>query len=352
MSTRLLDRPPARRAVPVLLLALLTLAMLLAIAGGAASIPVPTALRLLTAGALGGTISPDELTAYRVIWEIRTPRVVLAALVGAGLGSLGVATQALVRNPLADPFLLGISSGASVGASAVIALGWFTAWGTWGLSIAAFVGALGAAAAVMLFTRSRDGIAPLRLVLVGVVLAYGFQSVMSFIVFLEPRGDAARAVMFWLMGSLGGANWSQVPLVTGVVLATVVLLWRWASALDVLALGDATAASMGVDADAVRRRLFVLSALATGVLVAVSGAIGFVGLVVPHLVRLVVGPSHRRVMLLAPLVGAIFLVAVDYLSRVLMPPRELPLGVMTAALGVPVFLVLVRRRGYTFGGAR
>lgn len=349
--SRPLDHPCARRATVAALVAALLLAMLLAIAGGAASIPLPDTLRFLTAALTGGTLPAEDLTDYRVIWEIRTPRVLLAALVGAGLGCLGVATQALVRNPLADPFLLGISSGASVGASAVIALGWFGGWGVWALSVAAFVGALAASAAVLGLTGT-SGISPLRLVLVGVVLAYGFQAVMSFIVFLEPRGDAARAVMFWLMGSLGAATWAQVPLVAATVALAVVLLRRWAGTLDVLALGDASAASLGVDADAVRRRLFVLSALATGVLVAVSGAIGFVGLVVPHVVRLVVGPAHRHVMVLAPLVGAVFLVVVDFLSRVLMPPRELPLGVMTAALGVPVFLVLVRRRGYSFGGAR
>lgn len=362
------DRPPtpARRALgharrPVvglrraallalLLAGVLLLSLITGVALGATRIAFPETLRHLWAALSGGTIERADLTTQTVIWQIRTPRVLLAAIVGAGLGTLGVLTQAMVRNPLADPFILGVSSGASVGAAAVVSLGWFSNLGMYALSLAAFLGAIVALAAVHIASRANGGVAPMRLVLTGVVLAYGFQSLMSIIVFLEPRGDAARTVMFWLMGSLGGANWAAVP-VAAVALA-IVLAWsaRQASALDVMALGDASALSSGVDCERLRRHLFVLTAVGTGAMVAVSGAIGFVGLVVPHVVRLVVGPAHRFVLLFAPLVGAVFLVWVDLLSRVAAPPREIPLGVVTAAIGVPVFLRLIRRRGYTFGG--
>ncbi|AKU18516.1 sugar ABC transporter substrate-binding protein [Luteipulveratus mongoliensis] len=334
------------------LVVLLVLSTGFAIAAGATSLPIGETVRHLLAGLTGGSIDATDVTNYTVVWDIRTPRVLLAAIVGAGLGVLGVATQAMVRNALADPFILGVSSGASVGASAVVALGAFASLGMYALSVAAFVGALVAAAAVHVCARGSGGMSPMRLVLTGVVLAYGFQSLMSLIVFVEPRGDAARTVMFWMMGSLGGATWSAVPIAAGALVVVIAWLMRHADDLDVMALGDATALSSGVDCDRLRRQLFVLTAVGTGAFVAVSGAVGFVGLVVPHVVRLLVGPRHRAVLLLAPLVGAVFLVWVDLFSRVLVPPRELPLGVVTAAIGVPVFLHLIRRRGYTFGGSQ
>ncbi|KNX38928.1 FecCD family ABC transporter permease [Luteipulveratus halotolerans] len=351
-TRRPLDTALHRRSAAAVLGVLLVLSTVFAISAGATSFSASETMRFLTAAITGGSIDADDHTAYTVVWDIRTPRVLLAAIVGAGLGLLGVATQAMVRNALADPFILGVSSGASVGASAVVSLGLFAGLGMYALSAAAFLGALAASAAVHLCARSNGGVAPMRLVLTGVVLAYGFQSLMSLIVFVEPRGDAARTVMFWLMGSLGAAAWSAVPVAAAALVFVAVWLGRHADGLDVMALGDATAHSSGVDCDRLRLRLFVLTAVGTGALVAVSGAIGFVGLVVPHVVRLVVGPRHRAVLTLAPLVGALFLVWVDLLSRVLVPPRELPLGVMTAVIGVPVFLHLIRRRAYTFGGSR
>lgn len=341
---------PALSLWACVLAVVLLLSLLAAITGGAAALPVADTLRYLVAALSGGSIPASDFTDYTVVWEIRTPRVLLAAIVGAGLASIGVATQAMVRNSLADPFILGISSGASVGASAVVALGVFSQFGTYALSLAAFIGALAASAVVYMLARSSGGLVPLRLILTGVVLAYGFQAVMSLIVFLEPRGDAARTVMFWLLGSLGGAHWGALPVAAGMVALTCAYLFVNAPKLDVMTLGDASAASMGVDCVRLRRQLFVLTALATGALVAVSGAVGFVGLVIPHLVRIVVGPAHRQVLVLAPLVGAIFLVWVDLISRSVMPPRELPLGIVTALIGVPLFIVLLRRRGYVFGG--
>ncbi|TCP54374.1 iron complex transport system permease protein [Tamaricihabitans halophyticus] len=346
--------PERLRGTPVLALLLLIGALLisvvLAIALGPTVIPLGDTLRYLHAALTGGSIDPADVTGYSIIWQVRTPRVLLAVVVGAGLAAIGVAVQAMVRNALADPFILGVSSGASVGATTVVAFGTFAVFGVYALSVAAFLGALGACVLVYLAARTRAGLSPLRLVLVGVALAYGFQAIMSVLVFLSPQGDAARTVLFWLLGSLGSATWGSLPIATIAVLVGVLLLLRKSRQLDVLALGDETAASLGVPATAVRRQLFGLTALVTGALVAVSGAIGFVGLVMPHLVRLLVGASHRRVLLIAPLAGALFLVWVDLLARTLVPPRELPLGVITALIGVPVFVLLLRRRGYLFGG--
>ncbi|GAA0929928.1 iron ABC transporter permease [Nonomuraea longicatena] len=335
--------------LPILLIVLL-LSVLAGISLGPSVVPLDEAARHLGAALFGGTIGADEVTGYSIVWDVRTPRVLLAAVVGAGLGVVGVAVQALVRNALADPFVLGISSGASVGATAVVVFGLFASLGVYALSAAAFLGALGATALVYLAARGPLGLTPLRLVLTGVALAYGFQALMSVLVFLSPNGQAARTVLFWLLGSLGGATWQSLPPVTAGVVVTVLVLLRHSRALDVLSLGDESAASLGVDAERVRRGLFLLTAMATGLIVAVSGAIAFVGLVLPHLVRMVVGSSHRRVLAVTPLAGAVFMVWVDLLARTLAAPEELPLGVLTALVGVPVFVVLIRRRGYLFGG--
>lgn len=328
----------------------LVVSVLAAIALGPTVVPLGDVMRLLTAALTGGGIGADDVSDYSIVWHVRTPRVLLAAVVGAGLSVVGVAVQALVRNALADPFVLGISSGASVGATAVVVFGVFAGLGVYALSAAAFLGALGATALVYLAARGPLGLTPLRLVLTGVALAYGFQALMSVLVFLSPNGQAARTVLFWLLGSLGSASWESLPLAAGAVLVTVVVLLRQSRSLDVLSLGDETAASLGVDAEALRRRLFLLTAAVTGLIVAVSGAIGFVGLVLPHVVRILVGSTHRRVLAVAPLAGACFLVWVDLVARTAFAPEELPLGVITALIGVPVFIALMRRRGYLFGG--
>ncbi|WP_328694175.1 iron ABC transporter permease [Streptomyces phaeochromogenes] len=324
--------------------------VLAGIALGPTVVPPADVLHFLWAALTGGGIGADEVTGYSIVWHVRTPRVLLAAVVGAGLAVVGVAIQALVRNALADPFVLGISSGASVGATAVVVFGVFASLGVYALSAAAFLGALGATLLVYLAARGPLGLTPLRLVLTGVALAYGFQALMSVLVFLSPNGQAARTVLFWLLGSLGAASWESLPLVTAAVLVAIVVLLRQSRSLDVLALGDETAASLGVDADALRRGLFLLTAAVTGLIVAVSGAIAFVGLVLPHVVRILVGSTHRRVLAVTPLAGACFMVWVDLVARTAFAPEELPLGVITALIGVPVFITLMRRRGYLFGG--
>ncbi|MDX3567567.1 iron ABC transporter permease [Streptomyces scabiei] len=339
--------------LPPLILGLALLLLLSLVAGtglGAAGIAGTDVLRFLWAGLTGGTVHAGDAAAYTIVWEIRLPRVVLGAVVGAGLASVGVGVQAIVRNALGDPFVLGISSGAAVGANAVILLGAFAALGIWALSVSAFLSALAAMALVYALARSPHGLSPLRLVLTGTALAYGFEAVTTVMVFGAARGEAARSALMWLLGSLGGATWAQVPLVAVTVAAGWAWLRRRAESLNALALGDETSAALGVRPERLRRELFLVTAAVTGTVVAVSGAIGFVGLMVPHVVRMLVGADHRRVLAVAPLVGAVLLVWADVLSRLLLAPAELPVGVITAVVGVPAFLLLMRRGGYAFGG--
>ncbi|MEU9983141.1 iron ABC transporter permease [Streptomyces sp. NPDC050856] len=346
--------PSGRVPLPLLLIGLcaaLPVSLACGAGIGASGLTWAEVLRHLWAGLTGGSITPDQVPAYTIVWELRFPRALLAAVVGAGLSAIGVAVQAMVRNALADPFVLGISSGAAVGANAVLLFGSLGALGVWALSTAAFLAALLAMALVYAIARTAEGLTPLRLVLTGTAMYYGFTAVTTFMVFAAERGEAARSAMMWLLGSLGGANWASLPIAAAAVLAGLAHLAVSARRLNALAMGDETAAALGVDAGRLRKELFLVTAAVTGAVVAVSGAIGFVGLMVPHAVRMLVGADHRRLLAVAPLAGAVLLIWMDILSRVVLAPVELPVGVLTAVIGVPCFVLLMRRRSYTFGGA-
>ena len=295
-------------------------------------------------------VSSEHKAIETIVWDLRLPRALLAVVVGAGLSIAGCAIQTLVRNPLADPYLLGVSSGASVGATAVITFGVLSGFGLWSTSIGALLGALAAAVAVYLVAMAQGGLTPIRLVLSGVVLSSAFSAIASFLVFKGPDPRAAQSVLHWLLGSVSGAQWDRLPLATSVVLICLTLLLLSSSWLDALAWGPDAAAALGIPVGVLRQGLFVLLAVLVGVLVAVSGGIGFVGLVIPHLCRMVVGSLHRRLLPLAASVGGLFLLWVDVLSRVIVAPTEMPLGVVTGLIGAPVFLIVMGRRNYGFGG--
>ncbi|WP_235734988.1 FecCD family ABC transporter permease [Nocardioides alcanivorans] len=287
-----------------------------------------------------------------IVWELRLPRALMALVVGAGLAVAGAGMQTLVRNPLADPYLLGISSGASVGATAAITTGVLSGFGIHALSAGALLGAIGSTLLVWLVATAQGGLTPLRLVLSGVVLSSGLSAIASFLVFLSDDPRAANSVMFWMLGSVGGATWERLWIPTIVVAcaaATLLALHRW---MDALAAGPETAAALGVNVAVLRTLLFLGLAVLVGIIVAVSGGIGFVGLIVPHAARLLVGARHRVVLPIAALAGGTFLVWVDVLARIAVRPQEIPLGVVTGVVGAPLFLILMGRGTYRFGGER
>jgi iron complex transport system permease protein len=294
---------------------------------------------------------PRDSVADEIVWQIRMPRVLLAALVGASLTTAGTVVQALVRNALADPFLLGVSSGASVGATAVLLFGAFASLGVWALSVGSVLGAIGAMAAVFVVSRSGRQLAPTQLILCGVVLSAMFEAVASFLLF-RGNPQATQSVLFWLLGSFGNATWTQLPIPAVCLLLAMGYLLAQARNLNALAMGAEPAASLGVDVAGLRRNLFIVTSLMVGVAVAVSGVIGFVGLVIPHIVRLLVGSDHRRVLAVGVPVGAAFMVAADLLARTIVSPQEMPIGVITAFIGAPTLLVLIRRRPYLYGATR
>ncbi len=286
----------------------------------------------------------------RIVWQLRMPRVLGAAATGAGLAIAGAVLQSLTRNDLADPYLLGISGGATVGAVSVIVLGVGVAGlaGGAALGTGAFVGALVALVLVLVLATGRGGdLPPARTVLAGVAVGQVCAACTSFVVMTSGERDAARRVLAWTMGSLAGVRWPGAVVLLVVVLLAVVLVLAFAADLDAFAFGDASASSLGVPVERVRWILLVGTALLTACLVAHTGAIGFVGLVVPHVVRLVCGPLHRRLLPLSALAGAILMVGADTAARSLVDGQEIPIGVVTAVLGAPVFAWLLRRESRT-----
>ncbi|MHC9296122.1 FecCD family ABC transporter permease [Mycobacterium sp. LTG2003] len=275
-----------------------------------------------------------------IVWELRLPRALLAAICGAGLAICGAVLQSMMRNPLADPFMLGISSGASTGAVLVVITG---IGGALSLSAGAFAGALTAFVLVLILAAAAGG-GQDRVVLAGVAGTQLFSAITSFIVFSSADAQQTRGVLFWLLGSLGGANWDQVALCGAVCALGLVICWTQSDALDAFAFGHDAAASLGVAVMRVRVLLLVTTALLTAVLVSAAGAIGFVGLVLPHAARIIVGPAHRRLLVVTALTGAIFLVWVDTAARTVFAPQELPVGVVTALVGVPIFVLILARR--------
>jgi iron complex transport system permease protein len=295
----------------------------------------------------GGILAQLDLGGVRldridhgIVWDLRLPRVLTAAAVGAGLALCGALLQALMRNPLADPYLLGISSGASLGAVSVLVLQAAVA-----LPIAAFAGG---AASLMLTLLIAGGAAaqldPGRTILAGVAVSACFSAATSLVIFWSATGDSYQEILSWLLGSVSGSTWESVAVTSGALLLVGTPLLLTGRTLDAFTFGESAAASLGVRVTRSRWLLLGGTALLTSALVAYSGAIGFVGLVLPHAIRLLIGPNHRRLLPLSALLGAIFLVWADTAARTLFAPRELPVGIVTALVGTPAFAALLLRR--------
>ncbi|MBT2395575.1 iron ABC transporter permease [Streptomyces sp. ISL-100] len=341
-------KTPATRGrlrYPLLLTALTALLGAAAVAGlalGSVRIPATQVLEIVT-----GAADPGP---YRtIVLDVRLPRVLLGAVVGAGLAVIGTVLQALVRNQLADPFLLGVSSGASVGAVGVIVLGIGGGAGaglatTVTVPLAAFAGALGSLVLVYGLARGGGAMTTGRLVLAGVAVSYILSALTSLLMVTSARADHLREALYWTLGGLGSARWDMLALPTTVLAVGTALLVTLARPLDLLLVGEEGATVLGLDTARFRAAVFVLASLLTGVLVAFSGAIGFVGLMLPHAARMAVGAGHRRLLPVAALGGAVFLVLADLAARTVAAPQDIPVGVLTALTGGPFFLWMLRRR--------
>lgn len=328
-------------AIPVALCALLG-AIILSFGVGPLRVPPGDVLHVIGVQ-LGiadvGNLSQRDLS---VVWNLRIPRALLGALVGASLALAGAALQGLFGNPLADPGIVGVTQGASLGAVSAIVLG-ASALGYWTIPLAAFAGGAGATTLIYFLARPGRGEGTATLLLVGIAIGAGCSAAIGLLTYLADSTEL-QTLVFWQMGSLDRVGWTDLTAAAPVFVIGVTALMAMARSLDMLALGERQARHIGLDVRRARLQLIAFSALLVGSAVAFAGSIGFVGLVIPHVVRLIVGPGHRLLLPLSALLGALLVVLADTAARTLDPPSEIPLGLFTAALGAPFFLWLVLRR--------
>ncbi|WP_375255679.1 FecCD family ABC transporter permease [Yoonia sp.] len=323
--------------------AVLAVSLSLAVSVGAVAVPLSTVWGIMFNKLIPGIVAADWSAGREaIVWDIRLPRAILASLVGAGLAIVGASLQAVTRNPLADPHLLGISAGGAFGAIlALLHTGLFI--GLLTVPLLAFLGALGATLIVLAVSQIAAATSADRLVLAGVAVSFIVMSGANILIFLgDPR--ATQTVVFWMLGGLGLAQWSQLVYPLVIFVGCGLFLLASARKLNAMTIGDETAATLGIPVGRFRLTIFVVGALITGVMVAFSGIIGFVGLMIPHIVRLIVGGDYARVLPVSALCGAIFLVWADILARTVMAPDDIPVGIITGLIGGVFFVWLLGRK--------
>lgn len=330
--------------------AALLISMVLAVNIGAVDVRPDQVFRIICNKLAGSELFPVSWSKAQesIIWSLRFPKVLVAACTGSGLSLAGILMQALTRNPMAEPYILGISSGASTGAVSAILIGSFPLLGSVSVSAGAFLGALLSAVIVFVIAGTGGGNTT-RLILVGLALSAMFSALTNVLLFLSPDSHKVKSAMFWMTGSFSGIQWSDVlPAVLTLLVGLAAVVFM-SQELDALLLGEDAAKNYGVHTAAVKTVLIIVSTLITGILVSMSGVIGFVGLVVPHVSRGLVGAAHRRLIPLSALLGGIFMIWADVIARVSVAPEELAVGVVTALAGAPFFLFMLRKSRYSFG---
>jgi iron complex transport system permease protein len=336
------------------LFGLLLLVIVFAIALGSVKIPFSICFHVLFSSlpffndAVPSWQGLDTATLYTIILDIRLPRVLLAGLVGAALGVAGATYQGLFRNPLADPYLLGVASGAGLGATIAFLIPFTFSWMSFGaVPLFAFIGAVGAVMVVYSLARVGKTLPVTTLILAGVALGAFLSSITSYL--MTTCGEELHGIVFWLMGGLSLTRWSEVLTVFPCVLVGIAIIYLHGRPLNVMQLDEEQAQQLGINVERVKIILLGAASLITAAAVCFTGLIGFVGIIVPHAVRLIWGPDYRFLLPLSTLVGAIFLIVADAVAHSIIPPTEIPVGVITAFCGAPFFLYLLRRRrGFAF----
>lgn len=343
----------------LILLAFLILSMLIAVSVGAVQIPIAKVWGVIVENTRLWIVSifsgkPFEAvsgTVSDVIWYIRMPRLLMAMAIGLGLSVCGVIMQAVVKNPLAEPYVLGISSGASLGATAAVLLGVGAAFGSNSIGIVAFIGAFAISLGVVAISNIGGRSNSIKLLLAGMALSSVCSAFSSLIVYFAHDKEGIETITYWMMGSMAGAEWPRVALIVPIALAGVLFFCTQSRTLNLMLLGDESAITLGKDLHRWRQVYLLVSSLIVGFAVYCAGMIGFVGLIVPHVMRMIYGTDHRRLVPAAALGGAILLTWADIGCRILIPGMELPIGLLTSIIGAPWFIVLMVRKSYGFGGA-
>jgi len=339
-------RDPNMKVILPLLLLGSIVSIMLAIGIGPISVHPATVFKIVASKLpfITGNLEPTwTQVEENIVWGLRLPRVLLGMIVGASLAVTGVAMQALVRNHLADPFILGVSSGASATATLGMLFGVFSFFGTYALSISAFIGAAVTIIVVYTISRVRGRINITQLLLSGVAIAMIMDAVTNVISLSAPNALGLHNAAFWMSGSLAGAKWGYLTLPLVVIVSCMAVLMINYRALNALLLGDEAAGNLGTDVRMMQKLLVLIASLLAGTTIAVSGSIGFIGLMVPHMTRLMIGSDHKRVLPVSALMGGIFVVWTDVAARIVIAPEELPIGLLTALIGGPFFIWLLKK---------
>ena len=289
---------------------------------------------------------------HDIVWFIRLPRIILAIGVGMGLSICGVVMQAIVKNPLADPYILGVSSGASFGATLAIMLGVGSIFGANAVGVMGFLGAFIISILVLVISNIGGRANSIKLLLSGMALSSICSAISSFIVYFAHDKEGMMSITYWLMGSLAGANWDSNLIILVIVFICTLFFWSQHRIFNLMLLGDEVAITLGTDLQKYRYMYLLISSIIVGFVVYASGLIGFVGLIIPHIVRMIFGTDHKKLIPIAALLGSIFLIWADVLSRIIIPNSELPIGILISLIGSPCFIYLMIKKPYGFGGSK
>ena len=339
--------------VALILLIILVGSVMISVTLGSAKISVSEVYKVLGYKILGIKSFSEYATGpiHDVVWIIRFPRVVLAIAIGMALSISGVVMQAIVKNPLADPYILGISSGASLGATFAIMLGFGAVLGGNFVGVMAFIGALLVSFGVLLLANIKRSATSSKLILAGMALSAVCSSFSNFIIYIANDKTGMQSVTYWLLGSLAGAKWETNIVILPVVIIACIFFWSRYRVLNLMLLGDDVSITLGTDLHKPRHIYLIITSIMIGLSVYCAGVIGFVGLIIPHAVRMLFGTDHKKLIPISALVGAIFMICADALSRIVIPNSEMPIGILISMIGAPVFIYLMVKRSYGFGGA-
>ncbi|AJH77942.1 FecCD family ABC transporter permease [Heyndrickxia coagulans] len=339
-----------------LLICMIAFSAIYSVSIGTVHIPIEKSmnvlLHVLTNGKMGHIKGMENSSYFNIIYQIRMPRVIFALLIGMGLSLCGIVMQAVVQNPLADPYIIGISSGGTLGATIVILIGFVSndLFGTFSIAFGAFMGAMATSVAVLLLSSVGGKATSVKLVLSGVVVGALCSSFSSLVIYFANNAEGIKDVTFWTMGSLASASWEKVPVLSVVVLIGSLIFLFQHRVLNTMLLGDESAVTLGIHLSLFRKLYMVVTALITGTMVAYAGTIGFVGLIIPHICRGIFGADHKQLLPATILSGGLFLIWADILSRILIQNVELPIGIITSVIGSPLFIYMIVKKGYQFGG--
>ena len=336
----------------IIVFIILLVSICLAASFGSAPIAADDVLYVIKYGLLQKevTLSEHLLMVFDIVWLLRLPRIILAVCIGAGLAVCGTVIQAIVKNPLADPYILGVSSGASLGAASAIMLGLGNIFGENFIGVSAFIGAFSASVLVLLLSNMGGKATSIKLILAGTALNAVFSAFTSFIIYFSNDTERMQTIIYWLMGSLSGAKWDSIVIIFPLTVIAITFFCCHSRVLNLMLLGEETALTLGYNLYPYRILFLLMVSLLIGVSVYAAGIIGFVGLIVPHITRMLFGVEHKKLIPYSALVGAIFLLWSDVLCRSIIPKTEVPIGILISLLGAPTFVYLMIKKSYAFGG--